>query len=148
MLFRSPSPSPTESATPTPTEAPSPVDTTSGSPPPAVTSIVIVRTVSGLSDAEQAQVIADHGATELDSIPALRLHVVEAPGTAADATAAFSLDGRVESVDRDRTRDAEAASSDPAYPDQWALPQIGWDQVYGSANPSGSATIEIGRAHV
>src|SRR5205823_1086765 len=50
---------------------------------------------------------------------------------------------RVQSVDRDRTRDAEATPNDPSYPNQWALPQIGWDQAYGSTTISGIATIAV-----
>ena len=49
----------------------------------------------------------------------------------------------MESVDRDRTRDAEATPNDPAYPDQWSLPQIGWDQAYGSTTISGVSTIAV-----
>src|SRR5205085_2525400 len=33
--------------------------------------------------------------------------------------------------------------SDTEYGQQWALPKIGWDSVYGSVNPAGSATIAV-----
>ena len=33
--------------------------------------------------------------------------------------------------------------NDPQYAQQWALPQIGWDQAYGTVTPSGSATIAV-----
>src|SRR5213079_2564652 len=32
---------------------------------------------------------------------------------------------------------------DPSYGDQWALPQIGWDNVHGSVHPGGPATIAV-----
>ena len=71
------------------------------------------------------------------------MHVVDVTGPVTDAIAAFAADARVESVDRDRTRDAEATPNDPSYADQWALPQIGWDQAYGSVTPAGTATIAV-----
>ena len=126
----------------TPTEPAAPSDTSS----PAVTNYasLIVRTVPGLTDADVAAAIAAGGGTEISSVPALRLHVVEVDAaTVADSIAAYSADARVESVDRDRTRDAEATPNDPAYPDQWSLPQIGWDQAYGSTTISGVSTIAV-----
>ena len=126
----------------TPTEPAVPSDTSS----PAVTNYasLIVRTVPGLTDADIADAIAAGGGTEVSSVPALRLHVVQVDAaTVADSIAAYSADARVESVDRDRTRDAEATPNDPAYPDQWSLPQIGWDQAYGSSTISGVSTIAV-----
>ena len=40
-------------------------------------------------------------------------------------------------------REAGAAPSDPAYADQWALPKIGWDNVFGSLAPSGTAKLAV-----
>ena len=40
-------------------------------------------------------------------------------------------------------REAEAVPNDPSYSEQWALPQIGWDDAYGTIAPSGSATIAV-----
>src|SRR5512132_429023 len=126
----------------TPTEPAAPSDTSS----PAVANYasVIVRTVPGLTSADIAAAIAAGGGTEISSVPALRLHVVQVDAaTVADSIAAYSADARVESVARDRTRDAEATPNDPAYPDQWSLPQIGWDQAYGSNTISGVSTIAV-----
>ena len=70
--------------------------------------------------------------------------MVDVPaGDVSSFVDAYAADADVASVDRDRTRDAEAAPSDPAYGDQWSLPQIGWDQVYGSAQPAGFATLAV-----
>ena len=138
-----PDPTPTETPAPSDTPAPSPSDTPSDTPAPGVTGSLIVRTAPGLSPSEQAAAITDNGGTETASIPALRMHVVDVTGSVTDAIAAFAADPRVESVDRDRTRDAEATPNDPSYVDQWALPQIGWDQAYGSVTPAGTATIAI-----
>src|SRR6476660_10144939 len=146
---------------PSPTDSPSATDASPAPPPettptepaapsapssPAVTNYasLIVRTVPGLTDADVAAAIAAGGGTEVSSVPALRLHVVQVDAaTVADSIAAFSADARVESVDRDRTRDAAATPNDPAYPDQWSLPQIGWDQAYGSTTISGVSTIAV-----
>ena len=49
----------------------------------------------------------------------------------------------VASVDIDRERSVEATPDDTAYPEQWALPKIGWDQLYGSVAPANSATVAI-----
>ena len=46
-------------------------------------------------------------------------------------------------VERDAVRTAEAVPSDPGYDSQWSLPRIGWDQVYGSVHPSGSAVVAV-----
>ncbi|HEY3208338.1 MAG TPA: S8 family serine peptidase, partial [Actinomycetota bacterium] len=103
-----------------------------------------MQTVSGLSPEEQLAVILRNGGVETSSIAALRLHVVAVPvGDVDQALQNYGSDPQVESVDRDRTRDAEGVPSDPSYPDQWALPKIAWDQAYGSITPSGSATIAV-----
>src|SRR3954447_2069979 len=152
---RSPEPSPddTSSATdapsdvPSSTDAPSPSDSsspTNSDKAPSATRTLLVRLVSGLSDADIADAIAAGGGAEVSSIDALRLHVVDVPGDTVDAALAeYSSDARVQSVDRDRTRDAEATPSDPAYGSQWALTQIGWDQVYGTTSAQGIATIAV-----
>src|SRR5580765_1272377 len=146
-------PSPTDSPSATDASPAPPPETTPTEPaapsapsPPAVpnSASLIVRTVPGLTDADVVEAIAAGGGTEVSSVPALRLHVVQVDAaTVADSIAAYSADARVESIDRDRTRDAEATPSDPAYPDQWSLPQIGWDQAYGSTAISGVSTIAV-----
>jgi len=63
--------------------------------------------------------------------------------TAADIVAALRADPSVARVERDRTRVAEGAPSDPGYGDQWSLPMIGWNQVYGSVHPAGSSVVAV-----
>ncbi len=140
------SPSPTDSPSPSDTASPSPSQTPSASPTPysGPTASIIVQTVPGLTKPQQADVIARDGGVESSSIPVLRLHVVDVPaGEVSSYADAYAADPDVASVDRDRTRDAEATPSDPAYGDQWSLPQIGWDQVYGSVQPTGFATLAV-----
>ena len=67
------------------------------------------------------------------------MHAVSA---SADAVSALRADARVSSVELDRSRAAEAAPNDTAYSNQWALPKIGWDQVFGTSI-GGSATVAI-----
>src|SRR3954463_4101692 len=147
------SPTDTSSATdapsdvPSSTDAPSPSDSsspTNSDQAPSATRTLLVRLVSGLSDADITDAISAGGGTEVSSVEALRLYIVDVPASSVDASVAeYSSDPRVQSVDRDRTRDAEATPNDPAYGSQWALPQIGWDQVDGSTSPQGIATIAV-----
>ncbi len=149
----SPSDTASPSDAPTSTEAPAPNDTApptdssspaSSDPAPDQTRTFLVRLVSGLTDTDAADAIVAGGGSEVSSIPELRLHIVEVPADIADAAfAEYSSDPRVQSVDRDRSRDAEATPNDPAYGSQWALPQIGWDQVYGTTSATGFATIAV-----
>src|SRR5436309_275869 len=140
------SPAPTDSPSPSDTASPSPSDTPSASPTPysGPTASIIVQTIPGLTKPQQADVIARDGGVESSSIPVLRLHVVDVPaGEVSSYADAYAADPDVASIDRDRTRDAEATPSDPAFGDQWSLSQIGWEQVYGSAQPAGFATLAV-----
>ena len=44
-------------------------------------------------------------------------------------------DGNVSRVEVDRVRTAEADPSDSGYADQWSLPKIGWNNVFGTVTP-------------
>src|SRR5438128_1946314 len=104
----------------------------------------IVKLANGLSADEQQAVIARNGGTETASVAALRLHTIETSGgTLGQTIQSYQSDSQVKSVERDKIRSAGAAPSDAAYPDQWALPKIGWDSVYGTVSPAGSATIAV-----
>src|SRR5207244_2540612 len=52
-------------------------------------------------------------------------------------------DPRGVSVEENRPRVSETVPGDPLYPNQWALPQIGWDQVFGKVAPAGTATVAL-----
>ncbi|HJQ48979.1 MAG TPA: S8 family serine peptidase, partial [Gaiellaceae bacterium] len=49
----------------------------------------------------------------------------------------------VASVTPDLSRDTATAPNDPRYSDQWSLPQIGWDNVFGSVDPGSGATVAV-----
>ncbi|MGE5156040.1 MAG: S8 family serine peptidase, partial [Betaproteobacteria bacterium] len=146
-----PSPTPSADATPTPTPdaTPTPTPTPSASPTPTptpelATDPYIVTFVSTASDTDQAALLASVGAVETGSIPQLHMRtVVLPPSTAADAVATLDSDSLVARVDADRTRVVEATPSDTDYGFQWSLPQIGWDQAYGTVAPAGSATVAV-----
>ncbi len=123
--------------TPDPTTAPTPDPTPASTPAP--TSPFIVAFAAGVTSAEQLAALDAAGATSNDTISALRMHAVSA---SAAAVAALRDDARVTSVELDRSRAAEADPNDSLYPDQWALPKIGWDQVFGTSI-GGSATVAI-----
>ncbi|HSO30605.1 MAG TPA: S8 family serine peptidase, partial [Candidatus Sulfomarinibacteraceae bacterium] len=104
----------------------------------------IVTFASGTSSASQAASLAAVGATDLDSIPVLRMHAIELPADTADAGAtALRADPTVVRVESDRERVAEATPSDTGYGSQWSLPKIAWDDAFGTVAPSGSATVAI-----
>jgi uncharacterized repeat protein (TIGR01451 family) len=105
---------------------------------------LIVKLVAGLGLEEQSDVIASHGGVETSAIPVLRLHMVAvAPDMVEESVVAFAADPAVVSVDLDLPRTAEAVSNDPEYSDQWALPLIGWEEVYGVVTPAGSSTLAV-----
>ena len=105
---------------------------------------LIVKLVAGLSPDEQAAVILSHGGVETSAIDVLRLHMVAvAPDTVEETAAALAADPAVVSVDLDLPRAAEAIPNDPGYDEQWGLPLIGWEEVYGVVSPAGSSTIAV-----
>ncbi|HEX5224761.1 MAG TPA: S8 family serine peptidase, partial [Solirubrobacteraceae bacterium] len=109
------------------------------SSPGAVPGRYIVTFSADASAATQRSSIAEVGATDVSAIPALRMHVVDA---SEEAAASLRADGLVTSVEADQARDVQGAN-DPEYSSQWSLPRIGWDQVFGSVNPSGTATVAV-----
>ena len=144
----------TPAATDTTTTTPA-SDTTTTTPAPVApatpagpTVTLLVKTKSGLAATAQADVVASHGGTEVDAVSALRLHIVTVPAAdAMTALAAYEADPNVAEVSLDSTRAAgsvtQSGATDPGYASQWALTQIGWDQVHGEHDPSGSATLAI-----
>src|SRR5207247_3917445 len=92
--------------------------------PPVFTSAsFIVKLAGALSADEQQAVIARNGGVEISSVPALRLHNIEAASDTLNATVQrYQSDPQVGSVERGTTRPGGGRPSDPAYPDRWALP--------------------------
>ncbi|HEV8249424.1 MAG TPA: S8 family serine peptidase, partial [Gaiellaceae bacterium] len=107
------------------------------------TPLFLVKFVSGTSAAAQADAIAAAGGTDVSSIAPLRLHTVSFAGSAEAGVAALGADPSVARVEADRSRELSAEPSDTHYAGQWALPKIGWDQVYGTVAPAGSATVAV-----
>ena len=98
------------------------------------TESLIVRTVQGLSAADQQDVIERHGGRITSSIPQLNMYVVEVPAADAEAIAlAYADDPQVTSVELDTARKVEWLPNDALIGGQWHLPQIGWDEVYLNA---------------
>jgi hypothetical protein len=113
-------------------------------PPPPATSSLIIKLSVGLSADEQAAVIAQCGGTETSTVPALRLHVVEVSADQRDqALANYQADPRVVRAELNKVRQSSAIPSDPFYSQQWALPRIGWDLVFGNSVPGGSVTVAV-----
>src|SRR5215212_11948317 len=116
-------------------------ETTSGSSSAtAARDAYIVTFVSGVSDADARELLAASDANVASHIAPLRMYSVTLPPGQQDILAS---DSRVARVEADGSRAAAGAPNDPQYADQWALPRIGWDQVYGTVNPTGSATVAV-----
>ncbi len=72
------------------------------------------------------------------------MHTINVPAGSKQAViSALRADSNVANVERNDNRKTEGTPSDPGYVDQWNLPMVGWDQIYGSANPLGSSTIAV-----
>src|SRR5437773_1121981 len=107
-------------------------------------SSLLVKLAPGLSPEQQAEVIARNGGLEISSIPALRLHVIQvAPADLPQILARYQADPQVVNAEENKTRQSQAFPADPLYPNQWSLPKIGWDQVFGTVTPMGSAIVAV-----
>ena len=137
---RQPSPTPAATAageTPSPAPAPTPA-------PAAVDGLPYVITfASAEAFASRADLLASQTVTETSVIPALRMVMVEVPVDGAAARVATLYESpAVARIEPDRQRTVEGAPNDPLYPDQWALPRIGWPTVR-SDPPAGSAVVAV-----
>src|SRR4051812_21329110 len=110
---------------------------------PGMTSL-IVKLAAGLTSDQQATLIARDGGTETKAIAPLRLHVIEVDDADADATLAnYRGDDQVVSAELDKTRAVGTTPGDFAYGNQWSLPKIGWDNLYGSVHALSTATVAV-----
>jgi subtilase family protein/Big-like domain-containing protein/fervidolysin-like protein len=111
---------------------------------PPDTSSILVKLIAGLTTDDQAAVIARNGGTETSAIAALRLHVIQVPtAELADTMARYTADPQVQHVEENKVRRTEFLSNDPLVTSQWVLPQIGWDLVFGTVVPTGTAKVAI-----
>ena len=96
----------------------------------------LVRFASGTSTATQAQILASAGAEDNNYIAPLRIHGVLLPGGAGLQPSIDKLRSyqSVTRVEPDREREAGATPNDPDYGNQWSLPKIGWDNVFGETS--------------
>ncbi|PYN83538.1 MAG: hypothetical protein DMD96_02035, partial [Candidatus Rokuibacteriota bacterium] len=110
----------------------------------SATSSLLVKLAAGLSPEQQAEVIARNGGLEISSIPALRLHVIQvAPADLPQVLPRYQADPQVVHAEENKTRQSQAFPADPLYPNQWSLPKIGWDLVFGNVTPTGSAIVAV-----
>ncbi len=106
------------------------------------TSDYIVTFAPSTTAAERSSILASGGASVVDTIAPLRLAVVRVPDGSSVVDTLRASAGVVR-VERDAVRVAEAAPGDPEYDAQWSLPRIGWDRVYGTVHPKGSAVVAV-----
>src|SRR3954469_12420231 len=133
----------TDSASSSTDTSSSSTDTTSSSP--AAGSVpYIVTFKSGVSNTQQQDDIAAANGTAADAISVLRMYSLTFPAGEDSADAqTLAANPDVASVTADLSRDTATAPNDPQYPNQWSLPQIGWDSVFGTINPGSSATVAV-----
>jgi subtilisin family serine protease len=104
---------------------------------------LLVKTAKGLSQGQAQAVLKGKGASVKKSI-GLDLHIIEVSANAADnVIKGMKGDAQIVRVETDRPRKWQSAPSDTRYPDQWALPKISWDQVFGTVNPNYDTTVAI-----
>jgi hypothetical protein len=91
-----------------------------------------------------AAAIQASGGRGLRDLPQLRTRVISVPANAAEnVLAAFARDPSVERATKAIKFHQAGTPDDPGYTQQWALPRIAWDQVYGTTPITGSATIAV-----
>src|SRR6185437_10328826 len=79
-----------------------------------------------------------------DAISVLHMYSVTCPAGEDSADAqTLAANPDVASVTADLSRDTATAPNDSRYADQWSLPQIGWDNVFGTVDPGSSATVAV-----
>ena len=137
-------------ASPEPPPAASPVDEPISTPSPeplepattVPTNDYVVTFVSDTSAPARSEILAAAGGDVVETIAPLRMAVVRVPvgSTVVDA---LNRDPGILRVERDRVRSVEATSDDPAYADQWSLPRIGWDHVFGTIEPTGTSVVAV-----
>ena len=105
----------------------------------------LVRFASGTSTETQSQILAAVGAEDTSYIAPLRIHGVLLPGGAdlQPSIDALRSNPSVTRVEPDRTREAGGTPNDSSYGDQWSLPKIGWDNVFGEVGVNGTARVAI-----
>src|SRR6188508_255305 len=131
-------PHPTASPDPDPTPAPSEPDQTPGTRP------YLVTFASGTDDARQLEILASANVTDESAIPQLSMRsVLLHEASYVDELSALNAFAEVVRIDLDRTRAVEAAPSDTSYADQWSLPKIGWDQLYGTVGIAGTSSVAV-----
>ena len=141
-----PSPEPSEVPTTEPTTEPSAEPSAPASPDPSSTPTdtidFVVTFASGTTATARADILAAAGVEVVDTIAPLRMAVIRVPASSPIVDQLRS-DAAILHVERDRVREAEAAPNDPGYDDQWSLRRIGWNDVYGSVEPTGSAVVAV-----
>jgi len=105
---------------------------------------IIVKMAPGLSENEHASTVARNGGSEKARVNRLSLKIIEVPANAADAILKkYQDDPNVTRAEKSKQRQTDRAPVDPLFGSQWALPRIGWDQVFGNMTPTGTATVAV-----
>ena len=119
-------------------------DTQTLTPEPEPGVSYIVTFAPGANNALKGAALSAEGAEVKKSINQLNISVVELPANShSQAAQALKNNPNILTAELNLTRSIAATPNDPDYPQQWSLPQIGWDEAYGGINPAGSAVVAV-----
>jgi len=105
---------------------------------------IIVKFTPGANSAAKDGAIHGVGGVSLRDLPQIRTRVMSVPANAVDQVlAALAKNSNIERAATTITVGVAGTPDDPGYAEQWALPKIAWDQVYGTVTINGSATIAV-----
>ncbi|MGN6565908.1 MAG: S8 family serine peptidase, partial [Thermomicrobiales bacterium] len=134
---------PSAGAAPPPTQTPA-VGTATPTPQDGPTVPILVKFKASASSADIDAAVHSAGGQRGRGLTQIHTHVINVPAAARDRVlAAYAKNPLVERASATITVGKASLPNDPGYAQQWALPQIAWNQAYGNVSVSGTATIAV-----
>ena len=111
---------------------------------PAGTELILVTFRPWATAADKDAVGRAAGGRIKHDLGRIRTRVTKVPAAAkASILSAYARSSSVERAAPAIKLGRASVPDDPGYPQQWALPKIGWDTAKNSVNVTGSATIAV-----
>jgi len=105
---------------------------------------IIIKFKASATSEDMDVATRDSGGVVLRDIPQLRTRVIQVPASDGEQVlAALVQNPSVQRAAMAVRVTSAGTPNDSEYREQWALPKIAWDQVYGTVAISGSATIAV-----
>jgi subtilisin family serine protease len=112
--------------------------------PSGPTELILVQFKSTATQSDINTTLNAAGGQVARDLSQIHTRVIRVPSAARAAIlAAYARHPSVAHADPTIKLSQASIPNDPGYGQQWALPKIGWDQVYGSVSISGTATIAV-----